>query len=146
MSSIAVSCTSVGTYGGRAHADALKVIVRRVLPKRRRPPPGKRRPDEADTARARARRTRKRRSRVLLATLGASGATADENTAMATIEVSDELRAAATYFGTVGERWLDELPAVVASLEAEWGISTGRTLTGGNFAYVAEVVTAEGQP
>jgi streptomycin 6-kinase len=65
---------------------------------------------------------------------------------MATIEVNDELRAAATYFGAVGERWLDELPAVVASLEAEWGISTGRTLTGGNFAYVAEVVTAEGEP
>ena len=65
---------------------------------------------------------------------------------MATIEVSDELRAAVTYFGPVGERWLDELPAVVASLEAEWGISAGRTLTGGNFAYVAEVVTAEGEP
>ena len=65
---------------------------------------------------------------------------------MATIEVSDELRAAVTYFGAVGERWLDELPAVVASLEAEWGISTGRTLTGGNFAYVAEVMTAEGEP
>jgi streptomycin 6-kinase len=65
---------------------------------------------------------------------------------MATIEVNDELRAAAAYFGAVGDRWLHELPALVASLEAEWGISTGRTLTGGNFAYVAEVVTAEGEP
>lgn len=65
---------------------------------------------------------------------------------MATIEVSDELRAAATYFGEPGERWLADLPAVVAYLEAEWGISVGRTLTGGSFAYVAEAVTAEGEP
>jgi len=65
---------------------------------------------------------------------------------MATIEVSDELRAAVTYLGAVGERWLDELPAVVASLETEWGISAGRTLNGGNFAYVAEARMAEGEP
>lgn len=65
---------------------------------------------------------------------------------MATIEVSDELHAAAAYFGAVGERWLDELPALVASLEADWGISAGRTLTGGQFAYVAQAVTAEGEP
>jgi streptomycin 6-kinase len=50
------------------------------------------------------------------------------------------------YFGAVGERWLVELPAMVASLEADWGISAGRTLTGGQFAYVAEAVTAEGEP
>jgi streptomycin 6-kinase len=65
---------------------------------------------------------------------------------MATIEVSEELRAAARYVGAIGMRWLDELPEVVASLEADWGISVGRTLTGGSFAYVAEAVTAEGEP
>jgi len=63
-----------------------------------------------------------------------------------TIDVSDELRATATYFGAVGERWLDDLPTVVANLAAEWGLSVGQTLTGGNFAYVAEATTGEGQP
>jgi streptomycin 6-kinase len=64
---------------------------------------------------------------------------------MATIEISAALRAAVAYFGATGERWLAGLPALVASLEADWGITCGRMLAGGHFAYVAEAVTADGQ-
>jgi streptomycin 6-kinase len=35
---------------------------------------------------------------------------------------------------------------LVASLEADWGITCGRMLAGGHFAYVAEAVTADGLP
>ena len=65
---------------------------------------------------------------------------------MADIEVSDRLRAAVAHLGATGERWLAGLPGLVASLDADWGITRGRTLTGGNFGYVAEAVTADGQP
>jgi streptomycin 6-kinase len=64
---------------------------------------------------------------------------------MATIEIREELRAAVASLGATGERWLDGLPALVASLEADWGITCGRMLAGGHFAYVVEAVTAVGQ-
>ena len=64
---------------------------------------------------------------------------------MATIDVSEQLRAAAAYIGADGQRWLNALPELLASLEADWGITLGRALTGGNFAYVAEAVTADGR-
>jgi streptomycin 6-kinase len=65
---------------------------------------------------------------------------------VAAIEVSEQLRAAVAHLGADGERWLDALPGLVASLEADWGITRSRTLRGGNFAYVAEATTADGQP
>jgi len=64
---------------------------------------------------------------------------------MAAIEVSPKLRIAAQYLGESGQRWLDDLPGLVAELEAEWGIVCGRALTGGNFGYVAEAVTTDGE-
>lgn len=38
------------------------------------------------------------------------------------------------------------LPDLVATLEAEWSITTGACLAGGNFAYVCEAVTSDGRP
>jgi streptomycin 6-kinase len=40
--------------------------------------------------------------------------------------------------------WLDELPALVAELEAEWSIVVGRTLEGGTEAFVAEAIREGG--
>jgi streptomycin 6-kinase len=64
---------------------------------------------------------------------------------MGTIEISEQLRAAAIYLGEAGERWIQELPHLVANVEGEWRIACGRALAGGNFGYVAEAVTADGQ-
>lgn len=38
------------------------------------------------------------------------------------------------------------LPDLVTTLEAEWSITTGACLAGGNFAYVCEAVTLDGRP
>jgi streptomycin 6-kinase len=40
--------------------------------------------------------------------------------------------------------WLEELPGIVASLERDWSIRVGRTLTGGTEAYVAEATLEDG--
>ncbi len=42
--------------------------------------------------------------------------------------------------------WLDDLPAIVASLERDWAITAGQTLSGGTDSYVAEVTRADGSP
>jgi streptomycin 6-kinase len=44
------------------------------------------------------------------------------------------------------ERWLHDLPSLVADLEREWSIVVGRTLTGGSEAFVAEATMADGTP
>lgn len=51
------------------------------------------------------------------------------------IDVPQQVRN--TALATGNSAWLDELPALVASLEADWSITVGRTLRGGNEAYVA---------
>ncbi len=48
--------------------------------------------------------------------------------------------------GTAGQRWLAELPGLLASLEADWSITVGAGLAGGSAAYVAEAVTHDGTP
>ena len=48
--------------------------------------------------------------------------------------------------GAVGERWLAELPGLLASLEADWSITVGEVRDGGNAAFVAEAVRADGGP
>ena len=40
--------------------------------------------------------------------------------------------------------WLDDLPAIVASLERDWAITAGQTLSGGTDSYVAQVKAADG--
>lgn len=63
---------------------------------------------------------------------------------MDAVEISADLRNAAAYLGESGQRWLDGLPGLVASLESEWKIECGRALAGGNWAYVAEATTRDG--
>jgi len=48
--------------------------------------------------------------------------------------------------GSAGSRWLEDLPDVLAGLAADWSITYGRPLDGGNAAYVIEAVTADGKP
>jgi len=43
-------------------------------------------------------------------------------------------------------QWLDELPALVASLEHEWSIAVGRPYNDATEAFVAEAVFADGTP
>lgn len=44
------------------------------------------------------------------------------------------------------EPWLDELPALVASLEREWAITVGRAYGDATEAYVAEAILDDGTP
>ena len=48
--------------------------------------------------------------------------------------------------GPAESRWLEDLPDILAGLAADWSISYGRPLGGGNAAYVVEAVTADGRP
>jgi streptomycin 6-kinase len=45
-----------------------------------------------------------------------------------------------------GDRWAAALPATIAALESEWGITAGESLSGGTSAYVARARTATGEP
>jgi streptomycin 6-kinase len=60
------------------------------------------------------------------------------------IEVPPVVRAKAEAAGA--HAWLDGLPALVAGLERDWQITTGRPYTGGTEAYVAEALRADGTP
>ncbi|WP_205706797.1 aminoglycoside phosphotransferase family protein [Kineococcus vitellinus] len=44
------------------------------------------------------------------------------------------------------ERWLDELPRLLAHLERQWDITVAHPLTGATEAYVAEATTVAGRP
>lgn len=44
------------------------------------------------------------------------------------------------------EEWLDELPALVAAVERDWGIVVGRPFADGTEAFVAEATCADGSP
>lgn len=46
--------------------------------------------------------------------------------------------------GPAGESWLAGLPELISSLEADWSITVGAALDGGNTSYVAEAVTSDG--
>lgn len=54
------------------------------------------------------------------------------------------LRAAS--LGDEGHRWMDDLPGVVAELEARWAIRLDQPLAGGTAAFVASARTARGVP
>jgi streptomycin 6-kinase len=45
-----------------------------------------------------------------------------------------------------GDRWVAALPATIAALAADWGITVGGALSGGTSAYVARAGTATGEP
>ncbi|MEQ7009889.1 aminoglycoside phosphotransferase family protein [Actinopolymorpha sp. B17G11] len=59
------------------------------------------------------------------------------------IEVQDVVRRKAAHLGEPGERWLTELPELIAHLERRWGITVGPALAGGTASYVARVRTAD---
>jgi streptomycin 6-kinase len=42
------------------------------------------------------------------------------------------------------EDWLERLPALVSSLEADWSIAVGRPYEGGTEAFVADAIRADG--
>src|SRR5690242_3806392 len=48
------------------------------------------------------------------------------------------------HLGQRGERWLAELPEVIAQLERAWSITVGQALAGGTGSFVAPARTAEG--
>lgn len=60
------------------------------------------------------------------------------------IEVPAVVRNKAVALGATG--WLDELPALVAGLEREWGIAVGRPFRDATEAFVAEATVDGGRP
>src|SRR5258708_298019 len=65
---------------------------------------------------------------------------------MERLDVSEWLAVSVRTFGPDGKRWLDELPAVLVGLEADWGIGVGAGLRLGTAGSLAEAFTADGQP
>jgi streptomycin 6-kinase len=59
-------------------------------------------------------------------------------------QVPGRVRQRVLHLGQRGERWLADLPEVVAHLERAWSITVEHTLTGGTASYVARARTAEG--
>jgi streptomycin 6-kinase len=60
------------------------------------------------------------------------------------VQVPGLVRQRVMHLGQRGERWLAELPDVIAHLERTWLIRVGQALTGGTGSYVAQVRTAKG--
>ncbi len=60
------------------------------------------------------------------------------------VQVPGLVRQRVMHLGQRGERWLAELPDVIAHLERMWSITVGQALTGGTGSYVARARTAEG--
>jgi streptomycin 6-kinase len=58
------------------------------------------------------------------------------------IELPEAVRAKAALLGEAGERWVRELPDVVASLVRDWGLSeVGPAMAGGSAAFLAPVLS-----
>jgi streptomycin 6-kinase len=64
----------------------------------------------------------------------------------ARVRVPEAVRRKARACGVAGDRWLDQLPRVVADVERAWGIEVGDALAGGSGSYVAGASTADGRP
>jgi streptomycin 6-kinase len=60
--------------------------------------------------------------------------------------VSSQFAAALRVLGAAGYSWLASLPELIASLEADWSVTVGAALAGGNTAYVAEAIARDGTP
>lgn len=63
-----------------------------------------------------------------------------------TIEIPDHLRRRAAGGGSECERWLDQLPGLIAELERRWSIEVGGTREAGTSAFVADATKADGCP
>jgi streptomycin 6-kinase len=66
--------------------------------------------------------------------------------AVPAITVPERLALSVRALGEAGEAWLAALPGLLAGLEADWLVTVGTGLEGGNAAYVAEAVTRDGTP
>ena len=64
---------------------------------------------------------------------------------MRELQVPEIVRARALLRGEEGRRWLDDLPAVAASLAHEWDLETIGVLTGGTDALVVSCRTRDRQ-
>jgi len=60
-------------------------------------------------------------------------------------DIPEQVRLKAQSAGQAGAAWLAGLERTVAELAREWGLTVGRTLTGGTEAFVAEVTLADGR-
>lgn len=60
------------------------------------------------------------------------------------LDIPERLTSSAHALGPVGQCWIDDLPGVLASLEAEWSVRCGAPFDGGNAAYVTEAVMPDG--
>jgi streptomycin 6-kinase len=61
------------------------------------------------------------------------------------VELPPEVLGKVAALGPDGRRWVDDLPALIASLERRWRIVVGRSLRGGTESYVAEATLASGR-
>ena len=60
--------------------------------------------------------------------------------------MSRQFTVALRELGAAGASWLAGLPELVASLEADWSVTAGAALAGGNTSYVAEATAPGGTP
>ena len=63
----------------------------------------------------------------------------------ASLDVPELVRQRATSNGSAGQRWLDELPELVASLAGRWGLDLGPPFRGGTASYVCVATDHSGQ-
>jgi streptomycin 6-kinase len=78
--------------------------------------------------------------------MAAQSAVVETGRVMPPVTISERLEVSLRALGSTGTSWLAARPGLLASLEADWGITVGGALEGGNAAYVAEAVTSEDRP
>jgi streptomycin 6-kinase len=65
---------------------------------------------------------------------------------LARLEVPALVRQRAMSNGAAGQRWLDDLPEVVADLAERWGLGLGTSFRGGTAAFVVAATDRSGRP
>ena len=63
----------------------------------------------------------------------------------ARIEITDDLRAKVAALGPAGERWVEELPSLLAEVAGEWDLELGRPVGVGGSGYLVEVTAPDGR-
>ena len=62
----------------------------------------------------------------------------------APVEILERVRRKAVVLGPPGERWLRDIPQIVADLERSWRLNVGPAIPGGTGAFVAVARTTDG--
>ncbi len=65
---------------------------------------------------------------------------------VAPVEIPDAVHRKAVALGSEGERWMDDLPSLLAMFEERWGIEVGPPAGAGSVGYVAFATTTGGRP